>query len=81
MSDANSFVLIEESEYNGQPVADQSGQVVEKNGAVLQLKDGGGVYYAHASGPLRCVAMHGTKLVASDQSGELHFLEWAGAEC
>ena len=55
---------------------DKSGEVAERDGATLRLKEGGGAFYA--SSPLQCVAVHWPKLVAGADSGELYHLEVEG---
>ena len=51
---------------------DKSGEVAERDGARLRLKEGGAFY---APSPLQCIAVHWPKLVAGAQSGELYHLE------
>ena len=51
---------------------DKSGEVAERDGAALRLKEGGAFY---APSPLLCTAVHWPKLVAGAQSGELYHLE------
>ena len=51
---------------------DKSGEVAERDGATLRLKEGGAFY---APSPLLCIAVHWPKLVAGAQSGELYHLE------
>ena len=48
---------------------DKSGEVAERDGATLRLKEGGAFY---APSPLLCIAVHWPKLVAGAQSGELY---------
>ena len=55
---------------------DKSGEVAERDGATLRLKEGGAFY---APSPLQCVAVHWPRLVAGAQSGELYHLEVEGA--
>ena len=55
---------------------DESGEVAERDGATLRLKEGGAFY---APSPLLCVAVHWPRLVAGAQSGELYHLEVEGA--
>ena len=51
---------------------DKAGEVAERDGATLRLKEGGAFY---APSPLACVAVHWPKLVAGAKSGELYHLE------
>ena len=51
---------------------DKSGEVAERDGATLRLKEGGAFY---APSPLLSVAVHWPRLVAGAQSGELYHLE------
>ena len=51
---------------------DKSGEVAERDGARLRLKEGGAFY---VPSPLQCIAVHWPKLVAGAQSGELYYLE------
>ena len=53
---------------------DASGEVAERDGATLRLKEGGAFY---APSPLVCVAVHGPRIAAGAQSGELYHLEVA----
>ena len=55
---------------------DKSGEVAERDGPTLRLKEGGAFY---APSPRVCVAVHWPKLVAGTQSGELYHLEVEGA--
>ena len=68
---AGTLDLIEERHGDG-AVTDASGEVAERDGSVLRLKEGGAFY---APSPLECVAVHWPKLVAGAQSGELYHLE------
>ena len=52
---------------------DKSGEVAERNGTTLRLKEGGGAFYAPSL--LLSIAVHWPKLVAGAQSGELFYLE------
>ena len=69
--DSTSLELIEERKGDGATM-DKSGEVAERDGATLRLKEGGAFY---APSPLQCVAVHWPKLVAGAQSGELYHLE------
>ena len=68
---AGTFALLEERQGDGAAL-DAAGEVAERDGATLRLKEGG-VFYAPS--PLQCVAVHWPKLVAGAQSGELYHLE------
>ena len=68
---AATFDLVEERTGNGAAV-DASGEVAERDGSTLRLKEGGAFY---APSPLKCVAVHWPRLVAGAQSGELYHLE------
>ena len=66
--------LLEEREGDGSAFdASGSDAVAERKGATLQLKEGGGAFYAPS--PLVSVAVHWPRLVAGAQSGELYHLE------
>ena len=52
---------------------DKSGNVAERDGSTLRLKEGGGSLYAPS--PITSVAVHWPKLVAGAQSGELYHVE------
>ena len=68
--------LVEERKGDGSALdASGSGAVAERDGATLRLKEGGGVFYYYAPGPLQSVAAHWPRLVAGAQSGELYLLE------
>ena len=51
---------------------DKSGEVAERDGAMLRLKKGGAFY---APSPLECVAVHWPLLVAGTAMGELYHLK------
>ena len=68
------FELLEERQGDGAAI-DKGGEVAERDGATLRLKEGGAFY---APSPLRCVAVHWPRLVAGAQSGELYHLEVEG---
>ena len=51
---------------------DKSGEVAERDGATLRLKEGGAFY---APSPLTSVAVNWPRLVAGTHSGELYHLE------
>ena len=69
--DAESFALVEERTGHAATL-DKSGEVVDRDGATLRLKEGGAFY---APNPLMCVAVHWPRIVAGAQSGELYHLE------
>ena len=68
---AGTLDLVEERRGNGAAI-DGSGEVAERDGSTLRLKEGGAFY---APSPVQCVAVHWPKLVAGAQSGELYHLE------
>ena len=72
--DAESFTILEEREGDAATL-DKSGEVADRDGATLRLKEGGAFY---APNPLHCVALHWPRLVAGAQSGELYHLEVDG---
>jgi len=69
---AGTLQLVEERKGDGVAV-DAGGNVAERDGSTVRIKDGGGVFYG--TSPLACVASHWPKLVAGAQSGELFHLE------
>jgi hypothetical protein len=68
---AETLELVEERP-GGDATVDQSGEVAERDGATLRLKEGGAFY---APSPLECVAIHWPLLVAGVASGELYHLK------
>ena len=70
--DADSFDLIESRPGNGVTFG-RDGEGVERDGATVRMKEGGGAFYAPS--PVRSVAIHGSRIVAGAQSGELYHLE------
>ena len=72
--DAESLTILEERKGDAATL-DESGEVVDRDGATLRLKEGGAFY---APNPLECVALHWPRLVAGAQSGELYDLEVDG---
>ena len=68
---AESLAMIEERRGDAATI-DKSGEVAERNGATLRLKEGGTFY---APSPLSSVAVHWPRLVAGSPSGELYHLE------
>ena len=72
--DAESLTILEERKGDAATL-DESGEVVDRDGATLRLKKGGAFY---APNPLECVALHWPRLVAGAQSGELYHLEVDG---
>jgi hypothetical protein len=69
---AGTFELLETR--TGDAAIDKGGEVAERDGPTLRLKEGGAFY---APSPLSCVAVHWPRLVAGAQSGELYHLEVA----
>lgn len=66
---ADTLNLVEER--SGEEAAfDASGNVAERDGSTLRLKEGGGAFYAPF--PLSCVAVHWPIMVAGTTSGELY---------
>ena len=51
----------------------RDGEGVERDGATVRMKEGGGAFYAPS--PVQCVAIHGSRIAAGTQSGELYHLE------
>jgi WD40 repeat protein len=70
--DADSFDLIESRPGNGTAFG-RDGEGVECDGATVRMKEGGGAFYAPS--PVQCVAIHGSRIAAGAQSGELYHLE------
>ncbi len=70
--DADSFELIE-SRPGGGGAFGRDGEGVERDGATVRMKEGGGAFYAPS--PVQCVAIHGSRIAAGAQSGELYHLE------
>ena len=70
-ADAESLTMIEERRRDA-ATFDKSGEVAERDGATLRLKEGG-AFYAPSS--LVSVAVHWPMLVAGAQSGELYHPE------
>ena len=68
---AESLTMIEERKGDGAAI-DKSGEVADRDGPTLRLKEGGAFY---APSPLQSLAVHWPKLVAGAQSGELYHLE------
>ena len=66
-----SFVLLEERKDDAATIGTQ-GEDATRDGSTLRLKEGGAFY---APGTLLSVALHGSKIVAGAQSGELYHLE------
>ena len=69
---AGTLQLVEERKGDGVAV-DRGGNVAERDGSTVRIKEGGGAFYGPS--PLLCVASHWPKLVAGAQSGELFHLE------
>ena len=70
--DADSFDLIESRPGSGTAFG-RDGEGVERDGATVRMKEGGGAFYAPS--PVQCVAIHGSRIAAGAQSGELYHLE------
>ena len=70
--DADSFDLIESRPGNGTDFG-SDGEGVERDGATVRMKEGGGAFYAPS--PVQCVAIHGSRIAAGAQSGELYHLQ------
>ena len=70
--DADSFDLIESRPGGGMNFG-RDGEGVERDGATVRMKEGGGAFYAPS--PVQCVAIHGSRIAAGAQSGELYHLE------
>ena len=70
--DATSFDLIESRPGDGMNFG-RDGEGVERDGATVRMKEGGGAFYAPT--PVQCVAIHGSRIAAGAQSGELYHLE------
>ena len=70
--DAASFDLIESRPGDGMNFG-RDGEGVERDGATVRMKEGGGAFYAPS--PVQCVAIHGSKIAAGAQSGDLYHLE------
>ena len=51
----------------------RDGEGGERDGATVRMKQGGGAFYAPS--PVQCVAIHGSRIAAGAQSGELYHLE------
>ena len=69
---ADSFDLIESRPGDGTAFG-RDGEGVERDGATVRMKEGGGAFYAPS--PVQCVAIHGSRIAAGAQSGELYHLE------
>ena len=69
---AGTLQLVEERKGDGVAV-DAGGNVAERDGSTVRIKEGGGAFYG--TSPLQCVASHWPKLVAGAASGELFHLE------
>ena len=70
--DAASFDLIESRPGDGMNFG-RDGEGGERDGATVRMKEGGGACYAPSS--VVCVAIHGSRIAAGAQSGELYHLE------
>ena len=69
---ADSFELIESRPGDGMDFG-RDGEGVECDGATVRVKEGGAAFYAPS--PVNSVAIHGPRIVAGAQSGELYHLE------
>ena len=69
---ADSFDLIESRPGSGMAFG-RDGEGVERDGVTVRMKKGGGAFYAPS--PVQCVAIHGSRIAAGAQSGELYHLE------
>ena len=70
--DADSFDLIESRPGSGTGFG-REGEGVERDGATVRMKEGGGAFYAPS--PVECIATNGSRIAAGAQSGELYHLE------
>ena len=68
---AGTFALLEERKGDAATL-DRAGEVADRDGATLRLKEGGAFY---APSQLSCVAVHWPRLVAGARTGELFHLE------
>ena len=69
---ADSFEMIESRPVEGMAYGN-AGEGVERDGATVRMKEGGGAFYAPS--PVRCVAVSWPHIVAGANSGELYHLE------
>ena len=70
--DATSFELVESRPGNSMNFGTE-GEGVERDDTTLRIKESGGAFYAPS--PVVCLAIHGTRIAAGAQSGELYHLE------
>ena len=66
--------LVEERKGDGAST-DKSGEVAERDGSTVRLKQGGAF---HAPQPIQCLAVHLPRIVAGTLTGELYHLELEG---
>ena len=66
--------LVEERKGDGAST-DKSGEVAERDGSTVRLKQGGAFY---APQPVECLAVHLPRIVAGTASGELYHLKVEG---
>ena len=69
---ADFFELIESRPGDGTALG-KDGKGVERDGATVRMKEGGGTFYAPS--PVVCVAIHGSRIAAGAKFGELYHLE------
>jgi len=69
---ADTLHLLEERRGDGASF-DTSGNVAERDGSTLRLREGGGAFYAPS--PISSVAVKWPRIVAGAQSGELYHIE------
>jgi WD40 repeat protein len=74
--DANSFEMIESR--LGYIAFGRDGEGVEREGATVRMKEGGGAFYAPS--PVQSVAVSWLHIVAGASSGELYHLEVVEAQ-
>ena len=75
--DANSFEMIESRLGDGIAFG-RDGEGVEREGATVRMKEGGGAFYAPS--PVQSVAVSWPHIVAGASSGELYHLEVVEAQ-
>ena len=75
--DANSFEMIESRPGDGIAFG-RDGEGVEREGATVRMKEGGGAFYAPS--PVQSVAVSWLHIVAGASSGELYHMEVVEAQ-
>ena len=75
--DANSFEMIESRLGDGIAFG-RDGEGVEREGATVRMKEGGGAFYAPS--PVQSVAVSWLHIVAGASSGELYHMEVVEAQ-